>query len=112
MKKHIDLSSTEECFKGTDIKISELTKWIQVKYAKYKVTEIRYFGSRITGSPRKDSDIDVYILFKGRTPDRGPLYTEIYKHNGFNYQIEFHSFVDFGDGYVPSYLIGNSINQL
>ena len=99
-------------FRGTDLKISELTKWILQKYSKFKVTEIRYFGSRMTGTPRADSDFDVYILFKGKNPSRGPIFTELYKHNGINYQIEFHAFIDFNDGYVPKYLIGEAINVL
>lgn len=99
-------------FRGTDLKITDLTKWILEKYSKFKITEIRYFGSRINGSPRDNSDFDTYILFKGRTPERGPIFTDIYKHNDTRYEIEFHAFVDFNDGYVPSYLIGNSINVL
>jgi predicted nucleotidyltransferase len=99
-------------FKGTDIKISDLTKWILEKYSKFKITEIRYFGSRIFGNPKENSDFDVYILFKGKAPDCKPIFTELYKHNGVNYQIEFHAFIDFNDGYVPSWLIGKSINVL
>lgn len=77
-------------------------------FKKYKITEIRYFGSRIFGNPRKDSDIDVYILFNGKHPNKYPVFTELYK----NYQIEFHSSIDFNDGYVPTYLIGNAKNEL
>lgn len=91
-------------FKGLDITYYELTKWILEKYKKYKVTEIRYFGSRIYGNPCKDSDIDVYILFSGKAPDRGPIFTELYNR----LQVEFHAFIDFHDGYIPSWLIGNS----
>lgn len=95
-------------FIGTELLYAELTKWIVEKYKKFKVTEIRYFGSRVYGQPRIDSDIDVYILFKGRHPDKGPLYTELYK----GYQIEFHSFIDFNDGYIPTYLIGKAENEI
>ena len=99
-------------FIGTELKLSELTEWILKTFSKFKVTEIRYFGSRINGAPRENSDIDTYIVFKGKTPNKGPLFTELYKHNGKNYQIEFHAFVDFADGYVPTYLIGNAENQI
>ncbi len=96
-------------FKGTDIEFEELTNWIKVKYQRYKVTEIRYFGSRVFGNPREDSDIDVYILFDGKAPNKPPVYTEIYK----KYQIEFHPFIDFHDGYVPTWLLQNNAkNQI
>lgn len=95
-------------FKGTLISYDELTAWILEKYRKYKVTQIRYFGSRVNGSPRIDSDIDVYIMFSGKCPSGKPVWTEIYN----KHQIEFHGFIDFHDGYVPSWLIGNSTNEL
>lgn len=101
-----------DTFKGTDIKISDLTKWILGKYSKYKVTEIRYFGSRMNGEPKEKSDIDTYIVFKGKSPTSKPIFTDLYKHNGINYQIEFHAFIDFNDGYVPKHLVGEAINVL
>jgi predicted nucleotidyltransferase len=94
-------------FIGTTIQKSDLTKWILEKFKKYKVTDIRYFGSRIHGltKPTEKSDIDVYILFDKKNPGRGPLFSELYKHEGKNYVIEFHAFMDFHDDYVPSYLL-------
>jgi predicted nucleotidyltransferase len=99
-------------FKDTDVTLDELTLWILEKYKKYKVTEIRYFGSRMFGKPRVDSDIDVYILFDKKSPSGQPVYTELYKKNKKNYQIEFHAFMDFHDDYVPSYLIGQAPNEI
>lgn len=66
--------SIEDNFRGTDLKVSDLTKWILEKYSKYKITEIRYFGSRMIGKPRDNSDFDTYILFKGKAPSRGPIF--------------------------------------
>lgn len=102
----------EETFRGTDLKISDLTKWILEKYSKYKVTEIRYFGSRMVGNPREKSDFDTYILFKGKAPSRGCIFTDLYKHNRLNYQIEFHAFIDFNDKYIPKHLVGEAVNVL
>jgi predicted nucleotidyltransferase len=99
-------------FKGTDLEISVLTKWIIEKYSKYKITEIRYFGSRMNGEPRENSDFDVYILFDKKSPSGKPIFTEIFKHKEFRYQIEFHAFMDFHDRYIPKYLIGEAINVL
>lgn len=101
-----------DSFSGTDLKISDLTKWILEKYSEFKITEIRYFGSRMNGEPRDNSDFDTYILFKGKAPSRGPIFTDLYKHNGVNYQIEFHAFIDFSDNYVPKHLVGDAINVL
>lgn len=97
-----------ELFKGTELPLSELTAWILEQYKKYTVTEIRYFGSRVFGSPRPDSDIDVYILFSGKSPTDRPIYSKQYK----GFVIEFHAFIDFHDGYVPTYLIGTAKNEL
>jgi predicted nucleotidyltransferase len=99
-------------FLGTDLEIETLTKWILAKYSKFKVTEIRYFGSRINGKPRTDSDFDTYIVFKGKSPSGKPIFTELYNHNGVNYQIEFHAFLDFNDNYVPTHLVGDAMNVL
>ena len=44
-------------FKNTDIPYEVLTAWILAMFKRYKVTDIRYFGSRVHGSPREDSDI-------------------------------------------------------
>lgn len=107
--KHCDNS---DIFRGTDLKISDLTKWILEKYSKYKITEIRYFGSRMIGEPRTNSDFDTYILFNGKAPSRGPIFTDIFKYNGLNYQIEFHAFIDFNDKYIPKYLVGEAVNVL
>ena len=95
-------------FKNTDIPYEVLTAWILATFKRYKVTDIRYFGSRVHGSPREDSDIDVYILFDKKSPDRPPVFSELFKHNGKQYVIEFHPFMDFHDDYVPSWLIGPS----
>jgi len=94
-------------FIGTKIEKEVLTKWILEKFKKYKITDIRYFGSRIHGhtQPTDKSDIDVYILFDKKAPEKGPLFSEIYKHDNKNYVIEFHAFMDFHDNYVPTYLL-------
>jgi predicted nucleotidyltransferase len=99
-------------FKGTDITYAELTAWILGMYKKYRVTEIRYFGSRASGSPREDSDIDVYITFSKRSPSGRPIYTELFVKDGRKYQVEFHAFMDLGDGFVATYLVGDSPNEL
>lgn len=94
-------------FIGTTILKDDLTKWILEKFKRYKVTDIRYFGSRVHGftKPTESSDIDVYIVFDKRDPERGPLFSEVYKHENKNYVVEFHAFLDFHDNYVPSYLL-------
>lgn len=100
-------------FKGTNITSTELVEWIKNKFPHYKFTEIRFFGSRCFGSPKEDSDIDVYILCEKKGPYGRPIFTELYKKDNKNYQIELHSFIDFNDGFVPTYLIGNNThNQL
>lgn len=92
----------DNIFKGTELQYRELTEWILKTFKKYKITDIRFFGSRMYGTPRSDSDIDVYLLFDGKHPDRPPIFTELYK----GYQIEFHPFMDFHDDFVPTWLIG------
>ncbi len=68
-----------ETFKGTDIKLSDLTQWLLDKFKRFKISEIRYFGSRIKGEPRENSDFDTYILFDGKAAGGGkPIFTEIY----------------------------------
>ena len=94
-------------FIGCDITYDELTAWIIAKFKRYKITDIRYFGSRVHGKtvPRPDSDIDVYVLFDGKHPDRPPIFSELFKKDGKNYVIELHPFIDFHDDYVPKHLV-------
>jgi len=102
-------------FIGTGITYDELTNWTLSKFKRYKITDIRYFGSRVHGKtvPRSDSDIDVYILFDGKHPNKPPIFSELYKKDGKNYVIEYHPFIDFHDGYVPTHLvIDGTDNQL
>lgn len=100
----------EYCFNGTDITNTELTQWILsvAKQKRIKVTDIRYFGSRRYGKPREDSDIDVFITTpKGKKDfDLGPIFTMTFKKNDKAYQIEFHAFEDWNDGFLPTHLIG------
>jgi len=102
-------------FIGTSVTNTELTAWIMIvaNSRKVKVTDIRYFGSRRFGSPRPDSDIDVYITTpKGKkhfSKGNNTLFTEMFK----GYQIEFHAYEDWGDGFVPTHLIGsNTENEI
>jgi hypothetical protein len=93
-------------FKGTDLSYEELTKWILSLDVNKRINEIRYFGSRCFGTPRTDSDIDVYLLLEECDEDNdpfalGPLFSKVYK----GYVIEFHPMIDFHDGYVPTWLI-------
>lgn len=102
----------EYLFIGTDVTNTELTEWILsgAKQNRIKVTDIRYFGSRRFGKPREDSDIDVYITTpKGKKDfELGPLFTKRFKKGDKTYEIEFHAFVDWNDGFVPTDLIGNN----
>jgi len=107
----------DQCkFIGTEITFDELTEWILTLKGHERITEIRYYGSRVFGNPRSDSDIDVYLALKeledddienGDEFERGPLFSKIFKKQ----VIEFHAFVDFGDGYIPSQL-RDSKNEL
>lgn len=92
-------------FIGTDITYDELTNWILSLAGGTRISEIRYFGSRVKGGPRSDSDIDVYLLLEESDDDDdfslGPLFSKRYKE----YTIEFHPMIDFHDGYVPDWLL-------
>ena len=94
-------------FRGTDLKYSELTKWILSLMGSERIAEIRYFGSRVFGEPRPDSDIDVYLLLEELEDDEdddfslGPLFSKKFK----GHVIEFHPMIDFHDGYVPDWLL-------
>src|SRR4051812_4443852 len=104
-------------FIGTDLLASELTAWILQLDTNKRITEIRYYGSRVFGKPRPDSDIDVYLLLEEEQNDDtdedddafslGPLFSKKYK----GHRIEFHPMIDFYDGYVPSYL-KDTTNQI
>lgn len=96
-------------FRGTELKASELTKWILSLHGHKRIREIRYFGSRCFGMPRPDSDIDVYLLLEEEEDaddefSLGPLFSKTFK----GYHIEFHPMIDFHDGYVPTYLVGEN----
>jgi len=97
----------EFTFRSSNITNTELTTWILnlAKKRKVKITDLRYFGSRVFGNPRSNSDFDVYITtIKGKKHlGGGPIFTELYK----GHQIEFHAFEDFSDGFVNTYLIGS-----
>lgn len=99
-------------FIGTDVTHTELTVWIMTlaKMRKVTVTDIRYFGSRRYGVPRDNSDIDVYVTTpKGKKHlGEGVIFTEIFRKGDNKYQIEFHAYEDWSDGYVPTHLIGDS----
>ena len=103
-------------FIGTDIKGSELTQWILGLDGGPRIKEIRYFGSRKFGIPRPDSDIDVYLLLTEQDEEDeeddfslGPLFSKRYK----GHTIEFHPMIDFGDGYIPDWLLQhNTRNEI
>ncbi len=103
--------------RGTEIKMQELATWLVSKFKRYRITDLRYFGSRVYGKPTEKSDIDVYVLFDKKSPNRGPIFSEIYSHEGKNYVVEIHGFMDMHDDYVPVHLItdkatGNQIFTL
>lgn len=93
-----------DTFIGTNITFTELTTFLipKLKSSRIKVFDLRYFGSRIYGNPRPDSDIDVFISCHGASK---PLFSLTYRKDSITYVIEIHAFEDFGDGYVPSYLL-------
>jgi hypothetical protein len=101
-------------FNGTSLSFDELTQWIKGLDVNNRINEIRYFGSRCFGTPRPDSDIDVYLLMEECDDDDdpfalGPLFSKTYK----GYTIEFHPMIDFHDGYVPAWLLQHDAeNQL
>lgn len=95
----------KEYFIGTEIKKDDITNWILSLRGGKRISEIRYFGSRVFGNPRNDSDIDVYLLMRESSREDdfsyGPLFSKMYK----GYRVEFHPMIDFYDGYVPTWLL-------
>lgn len=98
-------------FLGTNLKSSELTKWILSLIGGTRIEEIRYYGSRVNGEPRADSDIDVYLLLNEEDDDdeddfsHGPLFSKRY----LGYTIEFHPLINFHDGFLPPWLPENHV---
>jgi len=72
-----DVFEIEDSFNGHNpIKIKEK---ISKKFG-YKIEDIRFFGSRVMGHWREDSDLDVAILDENRI-DEGLIYEKVFTLN-------------------------------
>lgn len=52
-----------------------------------KIISIRLFGSKVRGDFKKDSDIDIFILVKERTPDIEDIIAEIEVNHDLEYGL-------------------------
>jgi predicted nucleotidyltransferase len=84
--------------KGTNIEDKFLAEWVKEKLLPRIAIDIRIHGSRVHGTPRADSDVDVFVIVKEcNIPEEGTF--ENLEYEGLKIEMRV-----FDDDYVPSWI--------
>ena len=90
-------------FIKTNVGAKELSDWIKYTYQHEPIRRLRFFGSRVDGCPRDNSDIDVYMEVDRVVGDSPNNTLEIIHTEFKGVHIEIHV-LEYYEDYIPSYI--------